>query len=73
MSDKDSGNVVAFLVGLLAGGLAGAATVLLLTPQSGEEMRAQIRRRAIELRDRAEGALDQARARLEPAATGTGT
>jgi gas vesicle protein len=73
MNDKDSGNVVAFLVGLLVGGLAGAATVLLLTPQSGEGMRAQIRRRVIELRDRTEGILDQARARLEPAATDAGT
>jgi gas vesicle protein len=73
MSDKGSGNIVAFLVGLLVGGLAGAATVLLLTPQSGEEMRAQIRQRAIGLRDRAEGALDQACARLEPAVADTGT
>ena len=73
MSDKDSGNAAAFLVGLLVGGLAGTAAVLLLARQSGKEMRAQIRRRAIELRDRAESVLDEAHARPEPTATGTDT
>lgn len=40
MSDNSAKG--AFLTGLLLGGLAGAATALLMTPQSGEETRVQI-------------------------------
>jgi gas vesicle protein len=40
------------LVGMLIGGLAGAATMLLLAPQSGKDTRTQIQNKAIELRDR---------------------
>jgi gas vesicle protein len=43
------------LIGLLIGGLAGAATMLLLAPQSGKETRAQIRAKSSELRDRTTG------------------
>jgi gas vesicle protein len=39
------------LIGLLAGGLAGAVAMLLLAPQSGEETRAQIEEKAILVRD----------------------
>ena len=38
--------------GLLIGSLVGAATMLLFAPRSGEETRAEIRDKAIELRDR---------------------
>jgi gas vesicle protein len=40
-----------FLAGILIGGLAGAAAVLLFVPQSGKETREQIRQKAMELRD----------------------
>lgn len=40
------------LTGLLVGGVIGAATALLFAPRSGEETRAEIRDRAIDLRDR---------------------
>jgi len=40
------------LTGLLVGGLVGAATALLFAPRSGEETRAEIRDKTIELRDR---------------------
>ena len=43
------------LIGLLIGGLAGAAAMLLLPPQSGKRTRAlihQIRQKSIQLRDR---------------------
>jgi gas vesicle protein len=43
----------AFLVGFLVGGLTGAIVALLFAPQSGEETRALIGERSIELRDRA--------------------
>ena len=45
-------NTLNVLVGMLIGGLAGAATMLLLAPQSGKDTRTQIQNKAIELRDR---------------------
>jgi gas vesicle protein len=48
MSDS-SADFGAFVAGFLIGGLVGAATALLLAPQSGEETRAAIRDRSIEL------------------------
>lgn len=53
------------LAGLLIGGLVGAAAMLLLAPQSGEQTRAQIREKSIQLRDQTtasvKDALEQAR------------
>jgi gas vesicle protein len=58
--------VLGVLVGALVGGLAGAVTMLLLAPQSGEETRTQIQEKSIELRDRTaekvEEAMEQLRA-----------
>jgi gas vesicle protein len=45
-------NTLGVLVGMLIGGLAGAATMLLLAPQSGKDTRTQIQNKAIELRER---------------------
>lgn len=67
-----------FLAGFIVGGLVGAATALLLAPQSGEETRAVIKEKSIEIKDkavvtaedarmRAEHALDEARIRAEDA------
>ncbi len=39
------------LFGLLIGGLAGAAAMLLFAPQSGKKTRTQIKQKSIELRD----------------------
>ncbi len=44
----------AFLIGFIIGGLTGAAIALIMAPQTGEETRAVIRDRAIELRDKAQ-------------------
>ena len=63
MSDSDN-SIGAFLAGILIGGLVGAAAALLLAPQSGEETREQIREKSIELRDRAEVTLDEAKTRV---------
>ena len=52
MSKKDQ--TASFFTGFLIGGLIGAATALILAPQSGEETRAQIRDKSIELKDKAE-------------------
>ena len=51
MSDRDEFG--AFLVGFLVGGLTGAIVSLLFAPQSGEETRALIKDKSIELRDKA--------------------
>jgi gas vesicle protein len=49
----DRTNVLGIVFGALIGALAGAVTMLLLTPQSGKEARIQIQEKGIELRDRA--------------------
>jgi len=55
-----------FIAGALVGALAGAGTMLLMAPQSGERTRRQIRKTGVALRDQAmdgvEDAMDQARA-----------
>ena len=65
-SDRDEFG--AFLVGFIVGGLTGAVVSLLFAPQSGEETRALIRDKSIELRDRAAETADEAMARAESAA-----
>jgi gas vesicle protein len=40
------------LVGILVGGIIGATAMLFLAPRSGEEMRAGVREKAVDLRDR---------------------
>lgn len=66
MSDRDEFG--AFLVGFVVGGLTGAVVALLFAPQSGEETRALIKDRSIELRDKAQMTAEEAYARAEAAA-----
>ncbi|GJQ51402.1 MAG: YtxH domain-containing protein [Anaerolineales bacterium] len=66
MSDRDEFG--AFLVGFIVGGLTGAVVSLLFAPQSGEETRAFIKDRSIEIRDRAQQSVEEAYARAESAA-----
>jgi gas vesicle protein len=66
MSDRDEFG--AFLVGFIVGGLTGAVVALLFAPQSGEETRAVIRERSIELRDKAAEEAEAAWKRAEEAA-----
>jgi gas vesicle protein len=49
ISNQNSG--ASFFAGLVVGGLVGASLALLLTPQSGEETRGQIRDKGVELKD----------------------
>jgi gas vesicle protein len=51
MADRD--DFGAFLIGFVVGGLTGAVVSLLYAPQSGEETRAVIKEKSIELRDKA--------------------
>jgi gas vesicle protein len=66
MSDNDEFG--AFLVGFIVGGLSGAVVALLFAPQSGEETRALIKDKSIELRDKAQMSAEEAVARAEAAA-----
>lgn len=50
MSDNNS-DFGAFLAGFVIGGLVGAATALILAPQSGEQTRGQISNKSGELRE----------------------
>ena len=63
MSDRDEFG--AFLVGFVVGGLTGAVVSLLFAPQSGEETRALIKDKSIELRDKAQVTGEEALARAE--------
>ncbi len=66
MSDRDEFG--AFLVGFIVGGLTGAVVALLFAPQSGEETRALIKDKSIELRDKAQHTAEEALAHAEAAA-----
>ena len=63
MSERDEFG--AFLVGFIVGGLTGAVVALLFAPQSGEETRALIKDKSIELRDKAQVGAEEAYARAE--------
>ena len=52
MADN-SGDLGSFLAGFVIGGLIGAGVALIMAPASGEETRAAIADKSIELRDRA--------------------
>jgi len=64
---SDNSDFGAFLVGFVVGGLTGAAVSLLFAPQSGEETRAILRDKAVELRDRAAESVEEARLQAEKA------
>ena len=66
MSDRDEFG--AFLVGFVVGGLTGAVVALLFAPQTGEETRALIKDKSIELRDKAQLTAEDAYSRAEQAA-----
>lgn len=59
----DGRNFGGFVAGLLIGALAGAATMLLLAPQSGEETRRQINEKTGALREKVAETADEARQR----------
>ncbi len=62
MADN-SGDLGSFLAGFVIGGLIGAGVALLMAPQSGEETRALIADKSIELRDRAVETAEEAQSR----------
>lgn len=64
MDDK---SVAPFFSGFLIGALVGAAAALLMAPQSGEETRAQIREKSVELKEKAEATYADVLHRVEEA------
>lgn len=56
--------VVAFLSGMLNGAIVGAVTALMLTPQSGKELREQARQRYNDMLDEGRKAADARRAEV---------
>lgn len=60
-NNSDAG---AFLAGFLVGGLVGAAVALVLAPQSGDETRAQLRQKGIELREQGVQTYEQTKGQI---------
>ena len=63
MANRNGGGEL--FAGLVIGALVGAGAALLMAPQSGEETRAQIRDASVELKDRADTTIAEARAKAE--------
>ncbi len=57
--------IISFLSGLAMGALVGATLALVLTPSSGEELRAQVQERVSRLQDELKQAAADRRAELE--------
>ncbi|HNP70676.1 MAG TPA: YtxH domain-containing protein [Kouleothrix sp.] len=57
---KQQNSDMLFLAGLFAGAVVGAAAAALLAPRSGAETREQVAERGIELKNRAEDAVQRA-------------
>ncbi len=56
---------LSFLVGIILGALVGGTIAILLAPVSGEELRLQMRDRAVTMRDEVKQAAATRRAELE--------
>jgi gas vesicle protein len=63
MSERD--DFSAFLIGFIVGGLTGAAVSLLFAPQSGEDTRALLRDKAIDLGNKASDTAEEAYTRAQ--------
>ena len=63
MSERDEFG--AFLLGFIVGGLTGAVASLLLAPQRGDETRNYIKEKAIELGDKVNLSMDEARVKAD--------
>ncbi len=59
--NDNSNDLGAFLAGFVIGGLVGAATAIILAPQSGEETRSQLANKSNELIQSGEARVQQAR------------
>lgn len=62
---ENNNELGSFLAGFVIGGLVGAATALILAPQSGEETRQQMASKSRDLRSTSEERLQQYRERAD--------
>jgi gas vesicle protein len=60
MAMRDQDDDVLFFAGLVLGAIVGGAVAALLTPQSGPAMREQVAERGLELKNRADDAVQRA-------------
>jgi gas vesicle protein len=67
MSERD--NFGAFIVGLVVGGITGAVVALLYAPQSGDQTRAVIKEKAIELVDKTTETVEETYKKAQVAAS----
>ena len=63
-TEESNNNALGVVVSMVVGGLAGAGTMLLLAPQSGEKTRMQIKEKGVELRDHTTGMMEVVMARI---------
>ncbi|MCA9959183.1 MAG: YtxH domain-containing protein [Chloroflexota bacterium] len=68
---ENNGDLGAFLAGFVIGGLVGAATALILAPQSGQETRGQLSDRSQTLRQVSADRFQQYRDAASSSLTGT--
>lgn len=68
---ENGGEIGAFMAGFVIGGLVGAATALILAPQSGAETRAQITAKGEELRRAGEQQFQEYRSYADAAVADT--
>jgi gas vesicle protein len=62
---RKGSNAGALFTGFLLGGIAGIIAAFLMAPQSGDETRAQIREKSMELKGRAKDTVEETRMRAE--------
>jgi gas vesicle protein len=60
----DQDRILSFVVGLLSGSIVGAAVVILVTPQSGTDLRKSVADKAAEIRDAGRQAVQERRQTL---------
>ncbi|CUU01048.1 YtxH-like protein [Candidatus Kryptobacter tengchongensis] len=63
--DNNEGMFKGFLIGFLVGSALGAVLAMLFTPKSGKEMRALIKEKSAQAKEKAEGYLGEAKAKAE--------
>ena len=62
--EMDQDRILSFVIGLLSGSIVGAALVILMTPQSGADLRSSIAEKAAEIRDAGRVAVQERRQAL---------